>query len=90
MIKGRSPRGVTVSYTLMGIAIIIGIILNFIQTFFLSDASEKSLRIIQKLDANIVGYYLGLATFFILCTRVIKKDKSPNKSSEPILKTPGD
>ena len=78
MIKAKTPRGFTVSYSLMGVSIVIGIILDVVQAFFLSNVPEKHLWIIQRLDANIVGYYLGLATFFFLCAPTKKKDKNPS------------
>jgi hypothetical protein len=83
MMKARTPRGLTVSYALMGVSVVIGIALDVIQAFFLSNATEKCLWIIQKLNDNVVGYYLGLATFFILCIRFEKKEKTPTQSSEP-------
>ena len=87
MIKAKEPRGVTISVILMGISVLAGITLDIIQAFFLSDAPAKYLRIIQRLDANVLGYYLGLATFFILCVRVKKKDKIPNQRVDFTVKT---
>ena len=83
MMRAKSPRGLTICFVLMGVSVVIGIILDIIQAFFLSGAPENHIRIIQRLDANLVGYYLGLATFLVLCARAKKKDKIPNQSSEP-------
>jgi hypothetical protein len=83
VIKTSNHRGVAIAHILMGTSLFAGIILDIIQAFFLSDASEKTLWIIQRLDANIAGYFLGLVTFYLLCAQFKKKDKTPNQSSDP-------
>jgi hypothetical protein len=90
MMKAKTSRGLTVAYSLMGISVVIGIALDVIQAFFLSNADEKRLWIIQRLDAYVVGYYLGLATFLLLCTQFKKKEKNPTQSSEPTRNQPAD
>jgi hypothetical protein len=89
IIKTKNHRGVAIAHILMGTSLFVGIILDIIQAFFLSEASEKTLRIIQHLDANITGYFLGLVTFYLLCTQFKKKDKNPNQSVNSITGSAG-
>lgn len=49
MVKAKSHRGLIICFALMGISVVVGITLDIIQAFFLSNAPEKYLRIIQRL-----------------------------------------
>lgn len=89
MIKARSPRGLIIPYALMGISVVVSIVLDIVQAFFLSNAPEKYIRIIQKLDQSIVGYILGLATIIVICLPTKKKDKNPNQSTHSITASGG-
>jgi hypothetical protein len=88
IIKARDHRGVAIAHILMGTSLFAGIILDIIRAFFLSEASEKTLWIIDRLDANITGYFLGLVTFYLLCIKVEKKDKTPIGIGLPIAEEP--
>ena len=78
LIKTQQNRGVVISYALMGTSICLGIMLDITQAFFLEGMTEKHIKIIQRLDANITGYFLGLVTFFLLFVKVQKENKTPN------------
>ena len=75
--------GLILAYLLMGIAIVVSILLEITQAFFLSNAPEKYVHFANKLDNYISGYILGLATIHVFCIPFKKKHKTPNQKSDP-------